>query len=47
MMKLPARRTTRSGSLRNKRSYARPARGIAANEAIDVSDSIQPRVYAS
>ncbi len=43
----PARRTTPSGFLRNTRSYRRPVRGMAASDAIDVSDSIHPRVYAS
>ena len=34
------------GFLRKSRSYARPAIGIAISDAIDVSESIQPRVYA-
>ena len=45
-MNAPASRTTRTGSLRNSRSYSIPATGIATSEAIAVSDSIQPRVNA-
>ena len=45
-MNMPASRTTSSGLRRNRRSYVRPAIGIAASEASAVNDSIQPRVYA-